>query len=188
MLKMAQIQYIKHLYETEDKSLREISRITSHSFNTVKKYAYQDNWSPDNLPNIDPQNYPTLGPFIPIIDEWLDNDRRVPRKQRHTISRIFKRLCDEKGFTGSYSSVKKYVRKKRFIDDQASAGFIPLMQPKAHAQADFGEFTFYTPEGNSRMDRTGHHRADQKDAPLRYQTEFWSPKMTHLSPDEISPV
>ena len=24
------------------------------------------------------------------------------------------------------------------------------MQPKAHAQADFGEFTFYTPEGNSR--------------------------------------
>ena len=89
MLKMAQIQYIKHLYETEDKSLREISRITSHSFNTVKKYAYQDNWSPDNLPNIDPQNYPTLGPFIPIIDEWLDNDRRVPRKQRHTISRIF---------------------------------------------------------------------------------------------------
>lgn len=75
MLKMAQIQYIKHLYETEDKSLREISRITSHSFNTVKKYAYQDNWSPDNLPNIDPQNYPTLGPFIPIIDEWLDNDR-----------------------------------------------------------------------------------------------------------------
>lgn len=150
MLKMAQIQYIKHLYETEDKSLREISRITSHSFNTVKKYAYQDNWSPDNLPNIDPQNYPTLGPFIPIIDEWLDNDRRVPRKQRHTISRIFKRLCDEKGFTGSYSSVKKYVRKKRFIDDQASAGFIPLMQPKTHAQADFGEFTFYTPEGNSR--------------------------------------
>ena len=71
MLKMAQIQYIKHLYETEDKSLREISRITSHSFNTVKKYAYQDNWSPDNLPNIDPQNYPTLGPFIPIIDEFI---------------------------------------------------------------------------------------------------------------------
>ena len=43
MLRMAQIQYIKDLYENEEKSLREISRITGHSFETVQKYARKDN-------------------------------------------------------------------------------------------------------------------------------------------------
>ena len=68
---MAQIQYIKDLFENEDLSLREISRRTNHSFNTVKKYAYQDNWGEGGLPNLEPESYPVLGEFIPIIDEWL---------------------------------------------------------------------------------------------------------------------
>lgn len=42
MLRRIQIQYIKDLFENEDLSLREISCRTSHSFNTVKKYAYQE--------------------------------------------------------------------------------------------------------------------------------------------------
>ena len=51
---MAQIKYIKDLYENEEASLREICRITGHSFETVRKYAYQENWSEDNLPDIEP--------------------------------------------------------------------------------------------------------------------------------------
>ena len=57
---MAQIKYIKDLYENEEASLREICRITGHSFETVRKYAYQENWSEDNLPDIEPQSYPVL--------------------------------------------------------------------------------------------------------------------------------
>ena len=34
---MAQIKYIKDLYENEEARLREISRITGHSFETVRK-------------------------------------------------------------------------------------------------------------------------------------------------------
>lgn len=55
---MAQIKYIKDLYENEKASLREISRITGHNFETVRKYANQENWSEDNLPDIEPQSYP----------------------------------------------------------------------------------------------------------------------------------
>lgn len=66
---MAQIKYIKDLYENEEASLREICRITGHSFETVRKYAYQENWSEDNLPDIEPQSYPVLQDFIPIIDK-----------------------------------------------------------------------------------------------------------------------
>ena len=73
---MAQIQYIKDLFENEDLSLREISRRTNHSFNTVKKYAYQDDWGEGELPNLEPESYPVLGEFIPIIDEWLETDRK----------------------------------------------------------------------------------------------------------------
>lgn len=86
MLRMAQIKYIKDLYENEEASLREICRITGHSFETVRKYAYQENWSEDNLPDIEPQSYPVLQDFIPIIDKWLEEDRKAPRKQRHTVA------------------------------------------------------------------------------------------------------
>ena len=109
---MAQIQYIKDLFENEDLDPRENSRRTNHSFSTVKKYAYQDDWGEGELPNLEPEGYPVLGEFIPVIDEWLEADRKVRRKQRHTMWRMFCRLREEHGFTGS-SSVKRHVRKKK---------------------------------------------------------------------------
>ena len=30
---------------------------------------------------------PKLDPFIPIIEDWLEADRTMPRKQRHTAKR-----------------------------------------------------------------------------------------------------
>lgn len=126
MLKMAQVQYIKHLYEVEEKSLLEIANTTGLNYRTVRKYAYKENWSADHLPDIEPKSYPVLGDFIPTIDTWLEDDRRVPRKQRHTAWRIYTRLRDEHGFTGGYSSVKRYVRRKKFVMKQASEGYLPL--------------------------------------------------------------
>jgi transposase len=145
---MTQAHYIKHLYENEEKSLRQIARITDLSFQTVQKYAYQDNWNVDHLPNTDPKRYRVLGDHIPTIDEWLVEDMRQPRKQRHTVKRIFDRLQNEHEFAGSYSSVKKYVRKKKFLLKEATAGYLPLSQPMAHAQIDFGEFKYYDKIGN----------------------------------------
>ncbi len=37
----------------------------------------------------------------------------MPRKQRHTAKRVYDRLVTEKGFTGSYSAVQRYVKKWR---------------------------------------------------------------------------
>lgn len=66
---MAQIEYIKDLYENEEVSLREISRRTGHSFQTVQKYAYQEDWSAEQLPNLEARNYPILEKYIGSIDE-----------------------------------------------------------------------------------------------------------------------
>ncbi len=100
MLRMAQIDYIKDLYENEDLSLREISRRTGHSFQTVQKYAYQEDWSAEQLPNLEAENYPNLEKYIPSIDEWMEADRKLPRKQRHTAMRIYHRLVEEQGYRG----------------------------------------------------------------------------------------
>lgn len=148
---MAQKQYIKHLYENEEKSLREIAKITDLSFQTVQKYAYMDNWNEDHMPNIDPDNYPVLRDYIPIIDQWLENDMRQPRKQRHTSTRIHNRLKNEHDFKGCYSSVKRYVNKKKFLMKQTAEGFLPLVQPMANAQIDFGSFKYINAQG---LDKT----------------------------------
>lgn len=149
MLRMAQIEYIKDLYENEDLSLREISRQTGHSFKTVRKYAYQLNWNEDNLPDTEPKSYPVLGDYIPIVDKWLEEDRKAPRKQRHTVWRIYCRLRDEHGFCGSYSSVKKYVRKKKYKMNVANDGCLPLQHALGSGQTDFGAFQYEDAAGQA---------------------------------------
>ena len=51
---------------------------------------------------------PKLEPFTDVIDAILEGDLGVPRKQRHTVQRIFGRLRDEYG--GQYTILKDYVR------------------------------------------------------------------------------
>lgn len=153
MLKMAQTQYIKHLYESEGKSLREIAKMLGMNFRTVQKYAYMNNFSPQVMPNVEPETYPVLGAYIPTIDDWLEQDMREPRKQRHTAQRIHDRLQKEKGFTGSYSSVKRYVNRKKWLLKQAREGFLPLSHPIGSAQVDFGDFKYYDSLGR---DYEGH--------------------------------
>ena len=88
MPRMALINYIKDLYENEELSLCEIARKTGHSFEIVRKYAERTDWNEEVRPNSGPQNYPVLGTYIPIIDESLEGDCKVPRKQRHTSKRM----------------------------------------------------------------------------------------------------
>ena len=42
---------------------------------------------------------------------YLEEDKASHRKQRHTKKRIFERLRDEQGYTGSYRSVCKALEK-----------------------------------------------------------------------------
>ena len=51
MLRMAQVQYIKDLYENEEKSLSELSSFTAHSFQTVETYTQKERGNEDTLPD-----------------------------------------------------------------------------------------------------------------------------------------
>jgi transposase len=83
-----------------------------------------------------PPARPKLDPFIPIIDQILEADRALPKKQRHTAQRIFERVRDEHGFTGGITIVTDYVREKKRRTQEV---FVPLSHPPGHAQVDFGE-------------------------------------------------
>ena len=51
---------------------------------------------------------PPLGPFKATIEEWLELDATMPKKQRHTARRIFRRLVEEFDAKVSESSVRRY--------------------------------------------------------------------------------
>jgi len=150
---MAEIEYIKDLYENEGLSLREIARRTKKDFRTVQKYAYQNNWNPAVEFKMKPEDYPVLGEYIPSINEWLEQDEREPRKQRHTITRVFERLQKECGYKGSYGSVKRYVNRKWDEMKKQKESFLPLSHPPGHAQTDFGDLKYYDGAG---IGQSGH--------------------------------
>jgi len=115
-------------------SQREASRHFGISRDTVRKMmAYS---VPPGYRRQAPVRRPKLDAFIPIIDQWLEADRAVPRKQRHTAKRVFDRLRDEHGFTGGYTIIKDYMRDR---ERRGQEMFVPLAHPAGHGQADFGE-------------------------------------------------
>jgi transposase len=87
-----------------------------------------------------------LDPFKPVIDEILRADLDAPRKQRHTVKRIFARLMDEHGMVNvSYPVVRAYVavRKPQIQIEsgrQPAMVFVPQShRPGMEAEVDFGE-------------------------------------------------
>lgn len=89
-----------------------------------------------------------LDPAMGWIDEMLRADLSAPRKQRHTIQRIYDRLQVEYNFTvASYSTVCNYVNKRRpEIAAEAREGHahiegtVPQVhEPGAEAEVDFAD-------------------------------------------------
>ena len=61
-----------------------------------------------------------------VIDRILEEDRSLPKKQRHTAKRIYERLRAEHSFTGKYTIVKDYVRERR---RRTREMYVPLSLP-----------------------------------------------------------
>ena len=66
----------------------------------------------------------------------MAGDRDMPRKQRHTIHRIFERLRDEDGYKGSYESVWRVIQGLGEVGQEV---FMPLIHRPGEAQVDFGQ-------------------------------------------------
>jgi len=138
---MDQYELIRTAHRVYGKNITELAVTTGHSWNTVKKAIRGEPWG---YKERDLQPAPVLGPYHPIIDEWLKKDQEQPKKQRHTSRRVFNRLVAEHGFAGGESTVRRYVRNARIALglDLSCQVFIPC-EPSAgrEAEVDWGVAT-----------------------------------------------
>lgn len=134
---MDQYEMIRTSVRNYGSSISEVARTTGHSRNTIRKALNGEHWEYKERAH---QPYPVLEPYLEIIDGWLKEDKKNPRKQRHTGRRIFHRLRAEHGYTGSEPTVRRYVRKaKRRLGLDVPCAFIPC-EPDVglEAEVDWG--------------------------------------------------
>ena len=118
----------------EGMSTREAARVFGLHRDTVRKMLEYS--VPPGYRRQSPPRRPKLDPYHGVIDRILEEDRSLPRKQRHTAKRIYDRLRAEHGFTGKYTIVKDYVRERR---RRTREMYVPLSHPPGDAQCDFGQ-------------------------------------------------
>lgn len=147
MTTMDQIHHIRELFYEQDKNISEIAALTRLNRKTVTKYVDMTDF---NLPALKPasqqQSCPKLDPYKRLIDQWLSDDKKAPRKQRHTAKRVYDRLVTEtEGFDCSYRLVADYVKekKKQLHIDNKDKGKVPLIHYPGESQCDFGSADFY---------------------------------------------
>lgn len=107
MLRVVDIEYIRKMHYVEGWSVRKISRQCLVSRQVVRKA----------LRSAEPRRYtrkvdkpcPVMDPYRNVITQWIKDDEKAPRKQHHTASRIYHRLCNEYRFLGGESTVRRYV-------------------------------------------------------------------------------
>lgn len=119
-------------------SHKEISRRLGVSRATVARYANQGDYSPRPSNAVLPGRSLVDDGYAAIVDGWPADDLRMPVKQRHTATRVYERLVAERGFTGSYSSVQRWVKRWRQEHRAQSDGFAELEWAPGSAQVDFG--------------------------------------------------
>lgn len=130
---MVDVELIKQMKKHH--SIREISRTTGWSRQTVRKILAGPA-APPAYALTAARPSPVIGPYLEVVERWLKDDESAPRKQRHTAKRVFDRLVDEYGFTGSEVTVRRAVARLRGRRVEA---FVPLEAPLGRiAQADFG--------------------------------------------------
>ena len=127
-------------------SIRTLARQFQHSRRKIREIVA----TPEPKPYVRLNPPPSiLDPFKPSIDAILSGDEEAPRKQRHTASKIWRRLRDEHGYGGGYERVRLYVRaRQRHLRET----FIPLDQdPGQRLEADFGHIYVDFPEGRRQV-------------------------------------
>ena len=118
----------------DGQSKRSVCREFEIHWDTLQKIL--DHPEPPGYHRTAPRPRPKLDPFLPVIHQILDDDKKAPRKQRHTAQRIFERLRDEYGYRGGSTVVKDAVRAWRRGRAEV---FVPLAHRPGEAQVDFGQ-------------------------------------------------
>jgi len=112
---MEEQNYVTALREIEGRSLRDIAAHTGYHFNTVKKYADNEDWNMAYRPR--KQRTSGLDPLKPTIDEWIREDLKRKRKHRRTATKTYNDLVANETLSQlllvGKQTVTNYVSKRK---------------------------------------------------------------------------
>lgn len=136
MITVQDREKIRRAYFIEKKSHRQIAKEMKYSRDTVKKAI--ESAEPATYILRQPRPAPVLGPHRARIDELLDENKRLPRKQRYIGNTIYKDV-QAKGYTGAESTVRGYIARRR-REKRRPKVYIPLeFDPGTDGQVEWGE-------------------------------------------------
>ena len=94
MISMPRIQSIRQLRRNGE-SIASIARKVGAGEPTVRKYPEAGDLSPK--PPVRKRRASAIDEYVPAIEQWLAEDRGTWHRRRHTATRVWERLRDEKG-------------------------------------------------------------------------------------------
>ena len=122
------------------RSRSEAARVLHVSRNTVAKYADMEDMSPA-APTPQRRGRPALEGNEEWVVGVLEADLGAPRKRRRTAWRIYDRLVAERGYAGSCSTARRFVREPRLARAATGGeGYLELEWAPGTCQVDFGNF------------------------------------------------
>ena len=138
---MGLLNIIRRMHLRQKLSIREISRLTGVSRNTVTKHLAANTIEPRFAT---PERPSKIDPFAEKLAGWLKTEAGKSRKQRRTMKQLHADLV-ALGFTGSYARVAAFARRWRADRqrEQQTTGrgtFVPLhFDPGDAFQFDWSE-------------------------------------------------
>ena len=138
---MGLLNIIRRMHLRQKLSIREISRLTGVSRNTVSKHLAANTIEPKFAT---PDRQSKIDPFAEKLAGWLKTEAGKSRKERRTIKQLHADLV-VLGFTGSYARVAAFARKWKADrqHEQQTTGrgtFVPLyFAPGDAFQFDWSE-------------------------------------------------
>ena len=147
MLTVIDYDRIRQAYHLEEKSMRQIERELGHGYWTIRKALEQAEPEPHRL--VKPRAAPVLGPYKAEIDRRLEEEAKLPRKQRYTSKKLYE-LIQAQGYTGAESTVRVYVGHQRRafrrpevylpLATKISAAFHRMQQPRCQIRTGWDQF------------------------------------------------
>ncbi len=141
VIDMALLSVIRRWHFREHLSIREISRRTGLSRNTVRKYLRSGDVEPKFKV---PERPSKLDAFADRLSAWLKTEANKPRKQKRTLGQLHADLIGL-GYNGSYSRVAAFARdwreaRQRELQTSGRGIFVPLaFEPGEAFQFDWSE-------------------------------------------------
>jgi len=138
---MELLSVIRRWHFRDKFSIRDISRRTGLSRNTIRKYLRSDGVEPKFKV---PERPSKLDPFADRLSAWLKSEANKPRKQKRTLKQLHADLLSL-GYDGSYCRVAAFARewKADWHRERQTTGrgtFVPLaFEPGEAFQFDWSE-------------------------------------------------